>query len=276
MPLATLKEVLAEASKRNAAIPAFNIDSIESAQALLQAAEEENYPVIFAVGQAAVRDKKMAHLADVTHRLAAKSSIPIVLHLDHGQSFAQVIQALHAGFSSVMIDGSALSLDENIAVTRKVVEAANAVGASVEAELGAILGAEDNIEHNSSKPYLVKVEDVKQFNDAVTVDALAIGIGNQHGFYKGLPNLDFERLAEVNAISSVPLVLHGGSGIPADMIRKAIRMGILKINVATEVRFAYAAGFVSQSESGNLYKMSNEGKRCIKELAVEKIRLFRG
>lgn len=276
MPLVTLKEVLSEAGKRNAAIPAFNIDNIETAQALLQAAEEENFPVIFAVGQAAVKDKKMVHLADVTHRLAAKSSIPIVLHLDHGQSFAQVIQALHAGFSSVMIDGSALSIEENIALTRKVVEAANAVGASVEAELGAILGVEDNIEHNSGKPFLVKVEDVKQFNESVTVDALAIGIGNQHGFYKGLPKLDFERLGEVQSVSSVPLVLHGGSGIPADMIQKAIRMGILKINVATEVRFAYAAGFASESESGNLYKMSNAGKQRVKELAVEKIRLFRG
>lgn len=183
--------------------------------------------------------------------------------------------ALDCGFTSVMIDGSKLPFHENVEISKRALEMARAAGATVEAELGCILGVEDDISHDDSKPFLVRTEDVEAFNRAVTVDALAVGIGNAHGIYKGLPNLDFDRLSEVNDISSVPLVLHGGSGIPGDMIQKAISLGIRKINVATEIRLAYVRGLTKEVESGDFYTMSNSGKAEVVALAKEKIHLFK-
>ena len=273
--LTTLKEVLAFAEEKKAAIPAFNIDNMEIVQSIIKASEEENYPVILAVGQAAIKDGKLALLAATAQVLAKKSPIPVVLHLDHGQSLEQVRMALDCGFTSVMIDGSKLPFHENVEISKRALEMARAAGATVEAELGCILGVEDDISHDDSKPFLVRTEDVEAFNKAVTVDALAVGIGNAHGIYKGLPNLDFDRLSEVNDISSVPLVLHGGSGIPGDMIQKAISLGIRKINVATEIRLAYVRGLTKKVESGDFYTMSNSGKAEVVALAKEKIHLFK-
>ncbi|MEQ2473300.1 class II fructose-bisphosphate aldolase [Laedolimicola intestinihominis] len=273
--LTTLKEVLAFAEEKKAAIPAFNIDNMEIVQSIIKASEEENYPVILAVGQAAIKDGKLALLAATAQVLAKKSPIPVVLHLDHGQSLEQVRMALDCGFTSVMIDGSKLPFHENVEISKRALEMARAAGATVEAELGCILGVEDDISHDDSKPFLVRTEDVEAFNRAVTVDALAVGIGNAHGIYKGLPNLDFDRLSEVNDISSVPLVLHGGSGIPGDMIQKAISLGIRKINVATEIRLAYVRGLTKEVESGDFYTMSNSGKAEVVALAKEKIHLFK-
>lgn len=274
MPLVTMNEVLPIAEKSRTAIPAFNVDTIEIAQSVLETVREEDCPVIIAVGQAAIKDGKLGLLAGVVRALAEKMPQPVVLHLDHGQNFEQVVMALRAGYSSVMIDGSKLSLQENIEVTRLTLRAARAAGASVEAELGAILGAEDNIAHDDSKPFLVRVEDVKAFTAAVSVDALAVGIGNAHGLYKGRPHLDFDRLREVKDVCSVPLVLHGGSGIPGDMIQTAIDIGIRKINVATEVRNAYVHGLSEQAASGDYYTMTNAGKKYVAELCREKIHLF--
>ena len=273
--LTTLKEVLAFAEEKKAAIPAFNIDNMEIVQSTIKASEEENYPVILAVGQAAIKDGKLALLAATAQVLAKKSPIPVVLHLDHGQSLEQVRMALDCGFTSVMIDGSKLPFHENVEISKRALEMARSAGATVEAELGCILGVEDDISHDDSKPFLVRTEDVEAFNKAVTVDALAVGIGNAHGIYKGLPNLDFDRLSEVNDISSVPLVLHGGSGIPGDMIQKAISLGIRKINVATEIRLAYVRGLTKEVESGDFYTMSNSGKAEVVALAKEKIHLFK-
>lgn len=273
--LTTLKEVLAFAEEKKAAIPAFNIDNMEIVQSIIKASEEENYPVILAVGQAAIKDGKLALLAATAQVLAKKSPIPVVLHLDHGQNLEQVRMALDCGFTSVMIDGSKLPFHENVEISKRALEMARSAGATVEAELGCILGVEDDISHDDSKPFLVRTEDVEAFNKAVTVDALAVGIGNAHGIYKGLPNLDFDRLSEVNDISSVPLVLHGGSGIPGDMIQKAISLGIRKINVATEIRLAYVRGLTKEVESGDFYTMSNSGKAEVVALAKEKIHLFK-
>lgn len=196
--LTTLKEVLAFAEEKKAAIPAFNIDNMEIVQSIIKASEEENYPVILAVGQAAIKDGKLALLAATAQVLAKKSPIPVVLHLDHGQNLEQVRMALDCDFTSVMIDGSKLPFHENVEISKRALEMARSAGATVEAELGCILGVEDDISHDDSKPFLVRTEDVEAFNKAVTVDALAVGIGNAHGIYKGLPNLDFDRLSEVN------------------------------------------------------------------------------
>ena len=257
MSLVTMREILPYAEEKKIAIPAFNIDTMEITQAILETVEEENCPAIIAVGQAAIKDGKLESLAATVRTLAKDMKTPVVLHLDHGQSVEQVVKALCAGFTSV-----------------EVVRIANAAGASVEAELGAILGSEDNISHDDSKPFLVRVQDVIDFTAAVKVDALAVGIGNAHGLYKGRPNLDFQRLQEVRDVTDVPLVLHGGSGIPDDMIQTAIEIGIRKINVATEIRMAYVEGLLSGSANGDYYEMVKAGKASVKARAKSKIDLF--
>ena len=263
MSLVTMREILPYAEEKKIAIPAFNIDTMEITQAILETVEEENCPAIIAVGQAAIKDGKLESLAATVRTLAKDMKTPVVLHLDHGQSVEQVVKALCAGFTSVMIDGSKLSFEDNIAVTQEVVRIANAAGASV-----------DNISHDDSKPFLVRVQDVIDFTAAVKVDALAVGIGNAHGLYKGRPNLDFQRLQEVRDVTDVPLVLHGGSGIPDDMIQTAIEIGIRKINVATEIRMAYVEGLLSGSANGDYYEMVKAGKASVKARAKSKIDLF--
>lgn len=274
MPLATLQDVLSIASKTKTAIPGFNIDNIEIPEAIMVAAERCRCPVILTIGQGAIRAGQMLHLADVVRRLAAQTDLPVVLHLDHGISYEQTIQCLRAGFTSVMFDGSRLPLAENIAVTKEVTAAAHAVGVSVEAELGAIGGVEDGVAGGGRN--LVDIREVETFIHAVQVDALAVGIGNAHGMYKGLPNLDFNLLQQCQNLNPPPLVLHGGSGIPDDMIRRAITIGIRKINVATEVRNAFMTGLEESVKDRDIYSMYQSAAERVTMLAEAKMRLFQG
>ena len=170
-----------------------------------------------------------------------------------------------------MIDGSRLPLEENIRVTKEVIRAAHTVGVSVEAELGAIGGTEDGM---TAKANLVNVDDARCFLEEVTVEALAIGIGNAHGIYKSTPNLAFDRLEQVAALGGPALVLHGGSGIPDDMIRKAIVMGIRKINVATEVRLAFLEGFGLEVNSKDIYKAYQSAQAHARKIISDKMSLF--
>lgn len=272
MSLATLKEVLEIAERTNTAIPGFNIDNIEIPEAIMEAAEVENCPVILTIGQGAINAGGLRHLPDVVRRIAESSSVPVVMHLDHSESYEQVIACLRAGFTSVMYDGSHFPFEENVRESQAVVRAAHAVGVSVECELGAISGVEDGISHSNTN--LVDLDEVKRFIAVVDCDALAVGIGNAHGIYKGTPNLDFGRLEACRKLGAPPLVLHGGSGIPEEMIKKAISLGIRKINVATEVRLAFMEGLESAVGSRDIYKMYQAAKAGTIELARTKIRML--
>lgn len=272
MPLATLREVLQIAERTNSAIPGFNIDNIEIPEAIMEAAEEEQCPVILTIGQGAIQAGGLRHLPDVVRRIAESSDLPVVMHLDHGASYEQVITCLRAGFTSVMYDGSHHPFAENVRESAAVVRAAHAVGVSVECELGAISGVEDGISHQTAN--LVDLDEVRRFIEVVDCDALAVGIGNAHGIYKGTPNLDFQRLEACRKLGAPPLVLHGGSGIPEDMIKKAISLGIRKINVATEVRLAFMEGLEEALATRDIYKMYRSAKTATRELAWTKIRMF--
>lgn len=274
MALVTSKEMFEKAYAGGYAIGAFNVNNMEIVQGITEAAKEENAPLILQVSAGARKYAKHVYLTKLVEAAVLDTDVPIALHLDHGDGFEICKDCIDGGFTSVMIDGSKLSFEDNIAVTQEVVRIANAAGASVEAELGAILGSEDNISHDDSKPFLVRVQDVIDFTAAVKVDALAVGIGNAHGLYKGRPNLDFQRLQEVRDVTDVPLVLHGGSGIPDDMIQTAIEIGIRKINVATEIRMAYVEGLLSGSANGDYYEMVKAGKASVKARAKSKIDLF--
>ena len=272
MALATLKEVLDIAEQTGTAIPGFNIDNIEIPEAIITVAEEENCPVIMTIGQGAIAAGGLKHLPDVVRSVARHSSVPVVMHLDHGAGYEQAIACLRAGFTSDMYDGSHHPFAENVNVSRDVVRAAHAVGVSVECELGAISGVEDGISHDNTN--LVDLNEVSKFISVVDCDALAIGIGNAHGIYKGTPDIDFGRIRACREMGAPHLVLHGGSGIPEDMIRKAISLGMRKINVATELRLVFMKGLGETAFGGDIYKMYDRAKQEVMEVVRAKIRLF--
>jgi fructose-bisphosphate aldolase class II len=272
MALVTLSEVLAIAQKEKIAVPAFNIDNIVIAEAIMEAAENEQSPVILSIGQGVINVGQLYYLSDIAKRLANNSRVPVVLHLDHGISFEQVILCLRAGFTSVMYDGSHYDFSENITTSTAVIRAAHAVGVSVECELGAIQGVEDGI--SNSHVNLVDLQEVKEFISTVHCDALAVGIGNAHGMYKATPHLDFHRLQACVDAGAPPLVLHGGSGIPDVLIRQAIDIGIRKINVATEIRFAYIKGLGEKIQTNDIYAIEHQAKKHVFDVATKKIRLF--
>lgn len=272
--LATLKEVLEIANQRGTAIPHFNIDNIAGIEAVMEAADTENYPVILSIGQGAINAGNLWYLADAVQRAANDSKVPVVLHLDHGVSYEQTVVCLRAGFTSVMYDGSHHPFEENVRESLAVIRSAHAVGVSVECELGAIGGVEDGMSHDHLN--LVDVGEVERFCAQVDCDALAIGIGNAHGLYKGTPHFDFDRLTVCRKLDTPPLVLHGGSGTPDEMLRKAIELGIRKINVATELRMAYMEGLEASVGQRDFYKMCKQAKDNITAVARQKIRLFQG
>ena len=272
--LATLKEVLEIANQRETAIPNFNIDNIDGIEAVMEAADTENYPVILSIGQGAINAGNLWYLADAVQRAANDSKVPVVLHLDHGVSYEQTVVCLRAGFTSVMYDGSHHPFEENVRESLAVIRSAQAVGVSVECELRAIGGVEDGMSHDHLN--LVDVGEVERFCAQVDCDALAIGIGNAHGLYKGTPHFDFDRLTACRKLDTPPLVLHGGSGTPDEMLRKAIELGIRKINVATELRMAYMEGLEASVGQRDFYKMCKQAKDNITAVARQKIRLFQG
>nr|WP_325195969.1 class II fructose-bisphosphate aldolase [uncultured Oscillibacter sp.] len=274
MSLATLSEVLKIAEETNTAIPAFNIDNIEGTEAIMDAAEAERCPVILTVGQGAIKAGQLTYLSDLVKRIARESTVPVVLHLDHGISYEQTVQCLRLGFTSVMYDGSHHPFEENVRESQAVVRSAHAVGVSVECELGAISGVEDGISHKQVN--LVDLDEVKRFISAVDCDALAVGIGNAHGMYQGTPHFDFDRLAACRKLNTPPLVLHGGSGTPDEMVRQAIKLGIRKVNVATELRMAFMEGLESQVATRDFYEMYRQAKANMTAVALQKIRLFQG
>lgn len=219
MPLVPMKQLLDKAEKNNYAVGAFNCNNMEIIQAIIAAAEAENSPVIVQASQGAIKYAGLEYIVALAAIAAQKTHIPVALHLDHGTSFEQVMQCIAKGFTAVMIDGSKLPLEENIALTNKVLEVARACGVSVEAELGKIGGTEDDIYVSEKEALYTDPDEALAFVKATGVDALAIAIGTAHGQYKGEPKLDLPRLEKIKALIKIPIVLHGSSGVPDDAIR---------------------------------------------------------
>ncbi|MED0671949.1 class II fructose-1,6-bisphosphate aldolase [Aneurinibacillus aneurinilyticus] len=243
MPLVSMTDMLNKAVEGKYAVGQFNLNNLEFTQAILQAAEEEKSPVILGVSEGAAR--YMGGFKLVVAIVQAlmeeyKITVPVAIHLDHGSSFEKCVEAIHAGFTSVMIDGSHYPLEENISLTKRVVDVAHALGVSVEAELGRIGGQEDDlIVQDAEAAYAIPAECDKLVRET-GVDCFAPALGSVHGPYKGEPNLGFDRMEEVMKLTGVPLVLHGGTGIPTKDIQRAISLGTAKINVNTENQIASA------------------------------------
>lgn len=237
--LISLNLLLQKANAGQFAVGSFNVANFEMMKTVIQTAAVCQSPVIVSTSPAEARyfDPSVAHA--MAAALAKKHDIPIVLHLDHGDSFEMAMTCIRAGYTSIMYDGSQRPLDENIRITKEVTRAAHAVGVSVEGEVGRIQGAEDDLEVSEAEAALSDVGEATRFVRETGVDALAVAIGNAHGFYVREPNLDFERLQEIQKNVKIPIVLHGGTGIPAEQIQRAIKLGIAKINIAAKVRRAY-------------------------------------
>ncbi|HHX86691.1 MAG TPA: class II fructose-1,6-bisphosphate aldolase [Firmicutes bacterium] len=239
MPLVPLTEVLYQASRGGYAVGAFNCHNMEVVQSIVRAAEAEQAPVIIQASQGAIRYAGLEYITSLVKQAVREVTVPVVLHLDHGTSLEQVVQCIRYGFTSVMIDGSKLPLQENIELTAEAVRIARAVGVSVEAEIGKIGGTEDDISVQESEAFLTDPEEARRFAEETKVDALAIAIGTAHGQYKGEPKLDFDRLEKINRLVACPLVLHGSSGVPDESLNRAIQLGIRKINIDTNIREAF-------------------------------------
>ena len=232
MSLVTMNEMLPQAWKEKRAIGAFNVANYETALAVMKAAESEKSPVIIQVYDRLFQSEKAADIAGTLIRIAQRSNQPIALHLDHGASLEHVAIALHAGYTSVMLDGSRLPFEENARMTRLAADLAHAAGCTVEGEIGHVAQGDETA--------LTVVAEAVAFAEATQVDALAVSIGTVHGYYKSAPHIDVERCREISqSLPGVPLVLHGGSGTPLEDVRKVIENGISKVNIATEYMDTY-------------------------------------
>lgn len=273
MALVTTKELLLDAQKRGYAVGAFNVENMEMVQAVMAAAEEMNSPVIMQTTPSTLKYADVDFFYANVAAAAKKTHVPVVMHLDHGSSFELAMQAYRAGYTSIMIDGSHSVFEENIAVTKSVVDACHPGGVPVEAELGKVGGKEDDLDGGAGG-YTVPSE-AAEFVKATGVDSLAVAIGTAHGVYKGIPKLDVDRLSEIRKVVSIPLVLHGTSGVPDDAVRECIRRGICKVNYATDLRIAFTNGvkaFLGENpETFDPKKYNAVGREKVKEYVMSKM-----
>jgi fructose-bisphosphate aldolase, class II len=276
--LVSMTNLLAIAKAKKYAVGQFNMNNLEFTQAIIAAAAEERSPVIFGVSEGALKYMGLEFTVAMAKAAADKYDIPVALHLDHGSSIAVVMQCIRAGFSSVMFDGSHHSLEENIALTKKVVEVAHIVGVSVEGELGTIGGVEDDLSVADEDATFAKPAEAIRFWEETRVDALALAVGTAHGIYKGEPRIRYDIIEEVARKIEAPVVLHGGSGVPDEAIRKSISYGVAKINVNTENQVACTETLrnilIAKPDLIDPRKYMGPARDAMKEVVKTKIRLF--
>lgn len=278
MALVTTKEMLLKAQKEGYAVGAFNAENMEMVQAVLEAAREMKAPVIIQTTPGTLKYADPEMFYGMCSAQAEKAGVPVALHLDHGDSFEMAARALKAGYTSIMIDGSKEEFESNAALSRKVAEMAHAMGIPVEGELGTVGGKEDTHEVKDSEKAYTDPAQAGEFAERTGVDSLAVGIGNAHGFYKGAPKLRFDILEETRKRVTIPIVLHGASGIPDEDIRRATGLGICKVNFATELRDAFSKGVKAYlKDNPDTYdpkKYGAAGRESVKKLVLHKLEVL--
>ncbi len=242
MSLVTSKELLERAKEEGYAIGAFNANNLENVQAVVDAAEEEKAPVILQISQGAIRYAGLEQAASMVKIAAELASVPVVLHLDHGTDFNQNVRCLRAGFTSLMYDGSKTPLEDNIAVTSRIVEIAHACDIPVEAELGRVAGTEDKFTPEEIEDLKTKPDQAAAFVERTQCDSLAVAVGSVHRMKTREAVLDIDRIKGIKKEVNVPLVLHGSSGVSLDSIKEGVAAGICKVNVATRISMAFLEG----------------------------------
>lgn len=276
MALVTTKQLLLDAQKGGYAVGAFNVENMEMVQAVIAAAEELRSPVILQTTPSTVSYADVDMFYANVKTAAEKASVPVVMHLDHGNSFELAMKAYRAGYTSIMIDGSHGTFDENVEVTRAVVKACHSSSVPVEAELGKVGGKEDDLDGGDDNPYTDPQQAV-QFVEATGIDSLAVAIGTAHGVYKGTPKLDKERLSEIRTVVTIPLVLHGTSGVPDEDVKECISRGICKVNYATDLRIAFTKGvnlvLGEKPDTIDPKKYNAAGREEVKKYVMGKIKV---
>ncbi len=273
------KELYQKALAGGYAIGAFNVSTLEAIKAIIAAAEELEAPVVIETSPGEMNYMGATNVVDIVTNIAEGSTVPVAIHLDHGQSLEQIKEAITAGYTSVHIDASALSYESNLKLTKESTDYAHSQGITVEGELGHVGGASEVHDESAKmeKSTYTDPEQAKAFVQATGIDVLASSIGNIHGIYENEPKLDFERLEELGKIG-IPLSLHGGSGIPEDQVRRAISLGIAKVNVNTELRVAYTDTLREELNENPdeivPYKYLPEEIEAIKEVVKKKIVMF--
>ncbi|GAA3400855.1 class II fructose-1,6-bisphosphate aldolase [Paenibacillus hodogayensis] len=277
MPLVSSTPMLQAARAGGYCIGAFNVHTLEMLQAVVEAAVETNSPLIIQSTVGTVKHLGPEYIAAAATVAANSSRIPIALHLDHCTEFDLIVRCIRAGYTSVMIDASHSPFDDNVRQTLRVVEVARPAGVNVEAELGKVGGVEDEIVVAENEALMADPDECAKFVELTGVPTLAPAIGTAHGIYKGEPKIDFDRIGRIAALVDVPLVLHGGSGIPEEQVRRAVSLGMAKMNVATELRIVFSdaikAVFAKNPEENDPRKYMVPAKQALKEAAIEKMRL---
>ncbi|MGL5043012.1 MAG: tagatose-bisphosphate aldolase subunit GatY [Culicoidibacterales bacterium] len=240
MPVVNTKAMLLHAQKHQYAVPAFNIHNLETIQVVLEVAAKLGSPVILAGTPGTFAYAGRDYLQAIVEAATKRYQIPIALHLDHHEKLADIWESIKLGTHSVMIDASHQSYEKNIEITKKVVEYAHQLGATVEAELGTLGGQEDDLIVDQKDAHYTNPQQAADFVLQTGIDSLAVAIGTAHGVYKSTPKLDFQRLAEIRKVVDIPLVLHGASGISVADVQRTIALGVCKVNIATELKIPFA------------------------------------
>jgi len=270
--------LLNKAQERRYAVGAFNMNNMEIVQAIVETADEERSPVILQASQGAIKYAGLDYILGISRVALEMATVPMSLHLDHGTDIVQVVKCIRSGFSSVMYDGSKLPLEQNMANTKKISEIAHMVGISIEGELGRISGVEDQISVAEREAMMTDPDEAERFVNETQVDALAVSVGTVHGMRKREAALNIPLIEEIRKRVKIPLVLHGASGVPDGMVREAVKAGICKINIDTELRKAFTRGISivlkEKPDEIDPRKILARAKLEMKEAVREKMRLF--
>lgn len=245
MPLVNMKPLLRDAMDNGYAVAAFNLVDYNTTKAMVKAAEELNAPVICQTSAKTIKYFSHKEIVSWVRTVAEDSPVPVVLHLDHCKDLAMIEECARAGWTSIMIDASELPFEENLSESLKVREIAEKYGVGMEAELGQIMGVEDDMVVDEADSVLTDPEDAKRFCDALDLSAFACAVGTAHGFYHGEPNVDFDRIAAINALTRTPMALHGGTGLSDETFAKAIERGAAKVNISTNLKHVFVESFVN-------------------------------
>lgn len=275
MPIVTTGQMLRDAQKGGYAVGAFNTDNMEILQAVIAAAVKLRSPVILQANPVIVEYAGLDYFFAMAKAAAKSADVPVAIHLDHGNSFDLAMKALRTGYTSIMFDGSHMDIHENTRITKSIVDACIPAGIPVEAEIGKVGGKEDKIDAGEGE--YTDVDEAADFADKTGVSSLAVAIGTAHGVYKGIPKLNYELLSRLRNALSIPLVLHGASGLPDEALTECIRRGICKINFATELRMAYTEGlkefFAEKPESFDAKEYGRHAREKVMLKVMERIRI---
>lgn len=273
--IVSTKDILINARKGRYAVPAFNIHNLETIQAVVEVAAEMKSPVILAGTPSTIDYAGGDYIVAIAQAAARKYGIPIAIHLDHFETFDEIKKYIDMGFKSSMIDASHELFQGNIKLTKEVVDYAHSKGATVEAELGRLGGQEDDLVVDAKDAAFTDPDSAVEFVKLTGVDSLAVAIGTAHGLYHGEPKLDFDRLEKIGQILNIPLVLHGASDVPDEMVKRAITYGISKVNVATDLKIPFSDAvkkyFKENPDANDPRKYMTPGKNAMKEIIRHKI-----